>query len=145
MRFVGEAAARIAEDYLRILRFFRFFAYYGRPPADAEALAACRAAAPELRRLSGERIQAEMVRLLEAEDPVPALRLMVETGVLGEVIPGPVALERLARLIELAPEQRCLWSGSPPCFVRRPPIPQPRKRWSTAGAWPTAMPRGCSP
>ena len=43
-----------------------------------------RAAAPELRRLSGERIQAEMMRLLEAEDPVPALRLMVETGVLGE-------------------------------------------------------------
>ncbi len=104
VRFVGEAAARIAEDYLRILRFFRFFAYYGRPPADAEALAACRAAAPELRRLSGERIQAEMMRLLEAEEPVPALRLMVETGVLGEVIPGPVALERLARLIELAPE-----------------------------------------
>ena len=65
VRFVGDAAARIAEDYLRILRFFRFFAYYGRPPADAEALAACGAAAPELRRLSGERIQAEMVRLLE--------------------------------------------------------------------------------
>jgi poly(A) polymerase len=103
VRFVGAAAARIAEDYLRILRFFRFFAYYGRPPADAEALAACAAAAPELRRLSGERIQAEMVRLLEAQSPVPALRLMIETGVLGEVIPGPVALERLARLIELVP------------------------------------------
>jgi poly(A) polymerase len=103
VRFVGAAAARIAEDYLRILRFFRFFAYYGRPPADAEALAACAAAAPELRRLSGERIQAEMVRLLEAKSPVPALRLMIETGVLGEVIPGPVALERLARLIELVP------------------------------------------
>jgi poly(A) polymerase len=104
IRFVGEAAARIAEDHLRILRFFRFFAYYGRPPADAEALAACRAAATELRRLSGERIHAEMVRLLDARNPLPALRLMAETGVLGEVIPGPVALERLARLIELAPE-----------------------------------------
>jgi poly(A) polymerase len=104
VRFVGEAAARIAEDYLRILRFFRFFACYGRPPADAEALAACRAAAPELRRLSGERIQAEMMRLLDARNPLPALRLMAETGVLGEVIPGPVALERLARLIELAPD-----------------------------------------
>jgi poly(A) polymerase len=105
VRFVGAAAARIAEDCLRILRFFRFFAYYGRPPADAEALAACAAAAPELRRLSGERIQAEMVRLLEAKSPLPALRLMTETGVLGEVIPGPVALKRLARLIELAPER----------------------------------------
>jgi poly(A) polymerase len=103
VRFVGAAAARIAEDYLRILRFFRFFAYYGRPPADAEALAACAAAAPELPRLSGERIQAEMVRLLAAKDPVPALRLMIETGVLGEVIPGPVALARLARLIDLVP------------------------------------------
>ena len=108
VRFVGEAAARIAEDYLRVLRFFRFFACYGRQPADGEALAACRAAAPELRRLSGERIQTEMMRLLGAEEPVPALRLMVETGVLGEVIPGPVALERLARLIELAPESDSL-------------------------------------
>jgi poly(A) polymerase len=108
VRFVGQAAERIAEDYLRILRFFRFFAYYGRPPADAEALAACRAAAPELRRLSGERIQAEMVRLLEAESPVSALRLMAETGVLDEAIPGPVALERLARLIELAPDRHAL-------------------------------------
>ena len=104
VRFVGEAAARIAEDYLRVLRFFRFFARYGRPPADAEALAAARAAAPELQRLSGERIQAEMLKLLDADDPLPALRLMAETGVLGQVIPGPVALERLARLIAVAPQ-----------------------------------------
>jgi poly(A) polymerase len=104
VRFVGDAHARITEDYLRILRFFRFFANYGWPPADPEALAACAAAAPELRRLSGERIQAEMMKLLDVEDPLPTLRLMVETGVLAQVIPGPVALERLARLIELAPE-----------------------------------------
>ena len=104
VRFVGDAAARIGEDYLRILRFFRFFARYGRQPADAVALAACAEAAPELRRLSGERIQAEMTKLLRAEDPLPALRLMVETGVLGHVTPGPVALERLARLIEVAPK-----------------------------------------
>jgi poly(A) polymerase len=104
VRFVGDAGARIAEDYLRILRFFRFFAHYGRPPAEAAALAACRAAAPELRRLSGERIQTEMTKLLRAQDPLPALRLMVESGVLGQAIPGPVALARLARLIELAPD-----------------------------------------
>jgi poly(A) polymerase len=108
VRFVGDAAARIAEDYLRILRFFRFFAYYGRPPAAVEALAACRAAAPELRHLSGERIQAEMIRLLDARDPLPALRLMAATGVLDAVIPGPVAFERLARMIELAPESDAL-------------------------------------
>jgi poly(A) polymerase len=104
VRFVGDAGARIAEDYLRILRFFRFFAHYGRPPAEAAALAACRAAAPELRRLSGERLQTEMTKLLRAQDPLPALRLMVESGVLGQAIPGPVALARLARLIELAPD-----------------------------------------
>jgi poly(A) polymerase len=108
VRFVGEAAARIAEDYLRILRFFRFFAYYGRPPADPEALAACRAAALELRRLSGERIQAEMLRLLAAQSPLPALRLMAEAAVLDQVIPGPVALERVARLIKVAPESEAL-------------------------------------
>jgi poly(A) polymerase len=104
VRFVGAAEKRIAEDYLRILRFFRFFAHYGRPPADPEALAACEAAAPEIARLSGERIQTELLRLLEAEDPLPALRLMAETGVLKEVIPGPVAQDRLARLLVLAPD-----------------------------------------
>jgi poly(A) polymerase len=103
VRFVGPAAARIAEDHLRILRFFRFFAHYGRPPPDAEALAACAAAAPQLALLSGERIQAEMRRLLEAADPLPALRLMAETGVLAQVVPGAPAQDRLARLVALAP------------------------------------------
>jgi poly(A) polymerase len=104
IRFVGPAAARIAEDYLRILRFFRFFAHYGRPPPDAEALAACAAAAPEIARLSGERVQAEMRKLLAAADPLPALRLMAETGVLAQVVPGAPALDRLARLLALAPQ-----------------------------------------
>jgi poly(A) polymerase len=104
VRFVGEAARRIAEDYLRILRFFRFFARYGRQPADAEALAAAAAAAPEIARLSGERIRAEMLKLLAAADPLPALRLMAEAGVLGQVIPDPVAFDRLERLLTAAPD-----------------------------------------
>jgi poly(A) polymerase len=132
VRFVGEAAARIAEDYLRILRFFRFFAYYGRPPADAEALAACRAAAPELRRLSGERIQAEMLRLLAAPAPLPALRLMAETGVLDQVIPGPVALARLARLIEVAPESEALVRLA---ALLRPPPTEPEAAGSVVERW----------
>ena len=119
VRFVGDAAARIAEDYLRILRFFRFFARYGRPPADAAAQAACAAAAPGLRRLSGERIQAEMTKLLAAKEPLPALRLMVETGVLGHVIPGPVALERLARLLGVAPDSDVMVRLA--ALLRRPP------------------------
>ncbi|MGH6904305.1 MAG: CCA tRNA nucleotidyltransferase, partial [Geminicoccaceae bacterium] len=132
VRFVGAAAARIVEDYLRILRFFRFFAHHGRPPADAEALRACRAAAPGLQRLSGERIQAEMRTLLEAGDPLPALRLMVETGVLGQIIPGPVALERLARLIELAPESDPLIRLA---ALLRPPPAEPATTDRVALRW----------
>jgi poly(A) polymerase len=102
VRFVGAAARRIAEDYLRILRFFRFFAHYGRPPAAPEALRACAAAAPKIAALSGERVQAEMRRLLAAKDPLPALRLMREGGVLAQVVPGDPSLDRLARLLALA-------------------------------------------
>jgi poly(A) polymerase len=112
VRFVGPAAARIAEDFLRILRFFRFLAHYGRLPADAEALPAdaealqaCAAAAPEIARLSGERVQAEMRKLLAAKDPLPALGLMRESGVLARVFlaeaPAP---DRLAQLLALAPQ-----------------------------------------
>lgn len=102
IRFVGRAAERIAEDYLRILRFFRFYAHYGRPPPDAEALEAVATAAPELARLSGERIQAEMLRLLEAADPLPALDLMIATGVLRHALPAEVAPDRLAGLLAAA-------------------------------------------
>jgi poly(A) polymerase len=104
IRFVGDPALRIAEDYLRILRFFRFFAWYGREPADAAALAACRAGVGGLARLSGERIQTEMMRLLAAACPLPSLRLMAASGVLAAVLEGPTALPRLERLLALAPE-----------------------------------------
>ena len=104
VRFVGPAAARIAEDFLRILRFFRFLAHYGRLPADAEALQACAAAAPAIAQLSGERVQAEMRKLLAAKDPLPALALMAETGVLAQVVPGTPDRDRLARLLALAPQ-----------------------------------------
>ena len=132
VRFVGDAAARIAEDYLRSLRFFRFFAHYGRQPADAVALAACAAAAPELRRLSGERIQTEMRKLLRAEDPLPSLRLMLETGVLRHVTPGPVALERLARLIEAAPESDAMVRLA---ALLRPPPADPAAAGQVAERW----------
>jgi poly(A) polymerase len=108
VRFVGPAAQRIEEDHLRILRFFRFFAHYGRPPADPEALRACAEAALRIEHLSGERVQVEMMKLLEAKDLLPALRLMVEAGVLAEVMPGAPALDRLARLLALAPEADAL-------------------------------------
>jgi poly(A) polymerase len=104
VRFVGDARERVAEDYLRILRFFRFLAHYGRDPADPEALAACAAGAAGIDRLSGERIQVELLKLLAAPDPLPSLRLMEQTGVLARVIPdggGAANLTRLARLLSL--------------------------------------------
>ena len=87
IRFVGDAATRIGEDHLRLLRYFRFFAHYGTPPPDAEALAACRTWAKSLNTLSGERIAKETLTLLAAPAPGPVLALMAETGVLAELLP----------------------------------------------------------
>lgn len=94
VRFVGDAAARIAEDYLRALRFFRFRARYGLGAPDAAAVAAIRAAVPGLARLSHERVWMEVRRLLAAPDPRDALRLMEELGVLG----APIVLPELVPL-----------------------------------------------
>ncbi|MEX2647899.1 MAG: CCA tRNA nucleotidyltransferase, partial [Alphaproteobacteria bacterium] len=101
VRFVGEPRRRIAEDYLRVLRFFRFLAHFGREAPDEAALTACRAAAPELARLSGERVRNELLKLLAAPDPRPALRLMRAAEVLAVVLPEAGALDRLALLAAL--------------------------------------------
>lgn len=98
VRFVGVAAARIAEDALRVLRFFRFQARYGVGEPDAEAVAAIAASAGDLGRLSGERVWAELRRILAAPDPAGALVLMERLGVLGAVLPGAGAAG-LARLV----------------------------------------------
>ena len=73
LRFVGDPATRIAEDYLRILRYFRFLARYAGGPADPAALAAIRAGVPGLARLSAERVWSELVRILAAPDPRAAI------------------------------------------------------------------------
>jgi poly(A) polymerase len=90
VRFVGDPAERIREDYLRILRFFRFQAAYGDPGGgiDPDGLAACSAHAEGIERLSRERIGQEMRKLLAAPDPGSALAAMQATGVLGRVLPG---------------------------------------------------------
>jgi len=103
VRFVGDAATRIREDVLRLLRFYRFHAHYGRGAADAEARAACRALAPLLPTLSGERVAAEMLKLLAAPDPLPTLRMMAEDGVLAALLPEARRLDRLAALVPLEP------------------------------------------
>jgi poly(A) polymerase len=104
VRFVGEAATRIAEDVLRILRYYRFEARFGRAGGDPDARAACRAAAHLLPSLSGERIAQELMRLLEVPDPVPALGMMQEDGVLTVIVPEARRLDRLGRLITIEPE-----------------------------------------
>ena len=101
VRFVGDASTRIREDVLRLLRFYRFHAHYGRGDADAAARAACRALAPLLPSLSGERVAAELLKLLRAADPVPTLRLMREDGVLAVLLPEATRLDRLAGLVAL--------------------------------------------
>lgn len=110
VRFVGDPHARIAEDYLRILRFFRFHALYGDPDRglDAQALAACAAHVDGLARLSRERIGHEMRRLLAAPDPAPAVASMAATGVLAFVLPG-ADTRALAPLVHLEGDLAPRW------------------------------------
>ena len=102
VRFIGDGATRIKEDYLRILRFFRFHAWYGDAGAglDPDALAACAAHLDGLAGLSRERVGAEMRKLLAAPDPAPAVAAMQMTGVLSAILPGSDA-RPLAPLVHL--------------------------------------------
>ena len=87
LRFIGDAEARIREDYLRILRFFRFFAWYGDGRPDAEGLKACARLKEGLGQLSAERVWSELKKLLSAPDPSRALLWMRQAGVLTSVLP----------------------------------------------------------
>lgn len=100
VRFIGDARQRIAEDHLRILRYYRFQARFG-AALDAEAESACAALAHTLKGLSRERIAAELLALLALPDPHAALARMRENGVLGVILPeaGTAQLATLARLI----------------------------------------------
>ncbi|MEL6618821.1 MAG: CCA tRNA nucleotidyltransferase [Pseudomonadota bacterium] len=105
VRFIEDADRRIKEDYLRILRFFRFNAHYAPDDTDwdAEALAAIAANLDGLDQLSAERVGAEMLKLLSAADPVPAVSVMTQAGVLAHVLPGadPVFLGPFVQLEQL--------------------------------------------
>ncbi|HEX8261819.1 MAG TPA: CCA tRNA nucleotidyltransferase [Allosphingosinicella sp.] len=116
VRFIGDPLTRIAEDHLRILRFFRFFARFGAGEADGEALEACAARANDLMALSRERIADELTKLLALPEPVEAVRLMIERGILRPVLPeiGSEGAERLARLVRREAD-----AGVPPHPLRR--------------------------
>lgn len=113
LRFVGDADARIREDYLRILRFFRFHAVYGDPEGgiDAEGYAACAANAEGIDGLSRERVGAEVRKLLAAPDPAPAVAAMTQAGILARVLAGADP-RALATLVHLE-------GGLPPRWQRR--------------------------
>jgi len=98
VRFIGDATARIREDYLRILRLFRFHAWYGKGEIDPTALKAAASEKAGIAKLSGERIQQEILRLLEAENPAPMLRVMAASGILSEIFPGKVDVTRMERI-----------------------------------------------
>lgn len=97
--FVGDANTRIEEDYLRILRFFRFFAWYGRVEPDPEGLAACAAHAEGLTRLSAERVSKELLKLLAAPDPRPSVHAMAKAGVLSRLFPAVADLTAFDAII----------------------------------------------
>jgi len=101
VRFIGDPLARIAEDHLRILRFFRFHARFGRGRPDPAGLEACAARANDLMALSRERIAQELLKLLSVADPVPTVALMVERRIFTAVIPeiDATRVPRLARLV----------------------------------------------
>jgi len=91
VRFIGDPHDRIREDYLRILRFFRFTAWYGGDDGiEPEGLAACAELAEGLDGLARERIGAEMRKLLAAPDPAPAVAAMAAAGILARCLPGAV-------------------------------------------------------
>jgi poly(A) polymerase len=101
VRFVGEPEDRIREDFLRILRFFRFQARYGHGDPDADGLAACVALQEGLDALSAERIRQEMLKLLVASGAVPVLRVMAETGVAARILPTGHDLARVERMAKI--------------------------------------------
>lgn len=110
VRFVGDPAARIAEDYLRILRFFRFQARYGAQPIEAAAEQAIAHGVGGLSRLSVERIWSELKRILATPDPSESVAAMQRLGVLAAILPEGAAPARLAGLVA---------TGAPPDPILR--------------------------
>lgn len=116
VRFIGDPYERIAEDHLRILRFFRFHARFGEGEPDAKALDACTARANDLMALSRERIADELLKLLSVADPAPTVRIMLDRSILRPVLPEiPVkSVDRLQSLVSTESD-----AGIEPAPLRR--------------------------
>lgn len=114
VRFIGDPLQRIAEDHLRILRFFRFHARFGAGAPDAQGVEACSERANDLMALSRERICDELLKLLELTDPVTTIELMLARGIFRPVLPEIESAAPLARLVALERD-----AGVPPQPIRR--------------------------
>jgi poly(A) polymerase len=106
VRFIGDPAQRIAEDTLRILRFFRFHAWYGAGAPDAEALDACIRGRAGIETLSRERVRTELLKLLLAPRATPTLAIMAETGLLGSVLGGVALLASFENMVKIEAAMR---------------------------------------
>jgi poly(A) polymerase len=100
VRFIGEPDKRIAEDYLRTLRFFRFHAQYGEGPMDPDGLLACIRARSGLDQLSRERVRMEMLKLIAGLHPAPTLAVMAECGILEMVLGGAPYLASFENIVK---------------------------------------------
>jgi poly(A) polymerase len=116
VRFIGDPLQRIAEDHLRIMRFFRFHARFGRGAPDQAALGACRQRANDLMALSRERIADELLKLLGVTDPGPTVALMRESGIFTPVIPE-IDASGVDRLVALVAHEAA--TGTAPDPLRR--------------------------
>jgi poly(A) polymerase len=114
VRFIGEAQQRIAEDYLRILRFFRFHAHFGAGAPDPAGLLACIRGRAGLETLSRERVRMELMKLLVAPRAASTVAVMAECGILGEALGG---VPRIASFENLTKVEAA--TGTPPDAVRR--------------------------
>ena len=118
IRFVGLAQARVDEDVLRILRFFRFQGAYGRPPANRDALAACRSRAGKLTGLSGERVRDELFRILLTPYPADVALMMRGERVIEHILPELGDINRLRMLNWLETRAIVIPSVSPDALRR---------------------------
>lgn len=105
IRFIGDAATRIREDYLRVLRFFRFQAWYGKGEPDADGLKACADARDGLLQLSGERVRDELLKIAAADQAGAAYRQLAATGILSVVLPEASRLDRFENLVDIEANQ----------------------------------------
>jgi len=101
VRFIGNPDQRIKEDYLRILRFFRFYSLFSKTPVDSKALKACIDNKDGLARLSAERIREELYKFLETPKAAEIVKIMIDNGIWSSILPKPDYLDKLDFLVQM--------------------------------------------